>query len=153
MQTSTGQGISGHAAARYGKRPWREIHGRTDVRARGALDAYLLPAVLPGAAAVADATWFFFRTREEAEKQGLRACLRCRPNEVPGAVALVQRAVRQLADSSEESIRLGVLASALHKHASDAPARVPAGDGLRPRDLAEALRIKKSKRCLRAGKT
>src|SRR6202521_6267543 len=53
----------------------------------------------------------FFHTREEAEKQGYRACLRCRPNEVPGAVALVQRAVRQLADSTEESGRLGVLAS------------------------------------------
>src|ERR1700674_4376018 len=52
----------------------------------------------------------FFRTREEAEKQGFRACLRCKPNQIPGPVALVQRAARQLAESSEESVRLGTLA-------------------------------------------
>jgi len=48
----------------------------------------------------------FFRTREEAEKQGYRPCLRCRPNEIAGPVALVQRAASQLAESSEESMRL-----------------------------------------------
>src|SRR5271167_4723994 len=51
----------------------------------------------------------FFRTREEAEKQGYRACLRCRPNEIAAPVALVQRAAGYLAESNEESVRLGVL--------------------------------------------
>src|SRR5580765_3639573 len=94
----------------------------------------------------------FFHTREEAEKQGYRACLRCRPNEVPGAVALVQRAVRQLADSSEESVRLGALASALHTTQATLRRAFRQVTGLRPRELAEALRIKTFKAMLRAGK-
>src|SRR5437899_5305958 len=55
----------------------------------------------------------FFRTREEAEQQGYRPCLRCRPNEIAGPVALVQRAARDLAESADEGIRLGALAVAL----------------------------------------
>src|SRR6202040_4049785 len=87
----------------------------------------------------------FYRTREEAEKQGYRACLRCRPNEVPGAVALVQRAVRQLADSSEESLRLGPLAIALDTSQGTLRRAFRQVTGLQPRELAEALRIKKFK--------
>src|ERR1700731_4770412 len=45
----------------------------------------------------------FFRTREEAEQQGFRPCLRCRPTEVAGPVALVEKAARQLAESGEDS--------------------------------------------------
>src|ERR1700681_4900199 len=52
----------------------------------------------------------FFRTREEAEKQGFRPCLRCRPTEVAGPVALVEKVARFLADSSEDSVRFAPLA-------------------------------------------
>src|SRR5256885_7262284 len=55
----------------------------------------------------------FFRTREEAEKQGFRPCLRCRPNEVAGPVALVEKAARQLAQSNEDGPRFAVLAKRL----------------------------------------
>src|SRR6202051_3595074 len=55
----------------------------------------------------------FFRTREEAEQQGFRPCLRCKPNEVAGPVALVERATRQLAESGEDSVRFGALSSSL----------------------------------------
>src|SRR5215470_9660653 len=57
----------------------------------------------------------FFRTNEEAEKQGFRACRRCRPNEVAGPVALVEAAARQLAETSEGegTIRFGALATKL----------------------------------------
>src|SRR5438045_8911790 len=34
----------------------------------------------------------FFHTGAEAEKQGFRPCLRCRPNEAAGPVALGERA-------------------------------------------------------------
>src|SRR6185437_16710126 len=47
----------------------------------------------------------FFRTGEEAEKQGFRACLRCKPNEIAGPVALVQAATRELAESREDTVR------------------------------------------------
>src|SRR6202047_2238056 len=56
----------------------------------------------------------FFRTEQEAEGGGLRACLRCRPNEVAGSIALVQRAAKLLANYGEESVRLGAIARALH---------------------------------------
>src|SRR5271168_4390273 len=48
----------------------------------------------------------FFHTREEAEKQGFRPCLRCRPNETAASAALVARAAKSLAQSSEEGVRL-----------------------------------------------
>src|SRR5271167_1168586 len=56
----------------------------------------------------------FYRTREEAEARGFRACLRCRPNELAGAVALVQEASRRLASSGEEAVRLGAVAEELN---------------------------------------
>src|SRR5882724_8818956 len=94
----------------------------------------------------------FFRTREEAEKQGYRACLRCRPNEVPGAVALVQRAMRHFADSTEENVRLGALAGTLNITQATLRRAFRQVTGLQPRELAEALRIKKFKAMLRSGK-
>jgi len=95
----------------------------------------------------------FFHTREEAEKQGYRPCLRCRPNEIAGPVALVQRAASQLAESSEEGVRLGALASALGTtHATLRRAFLQV-TGLKPRELAEALRVKRFKALLRAGKS
>src|SRR5438128_12556358 len=113
-QTKFAQNISTHAAARY----WRATLAR-DSRADGSFvlavrstHIYCRPSCPARRPLRRNVT--FFRTREEAEKQGYRACLRCRPNEIPGAVALVQRAVRQLGDSSEESVRLGTLASALN---------------------------------------
>src|SRR6202035_1941012 len=55
----------------------------------------------------------FFRTGEEAEKQGFRACLRCKPNEIAGPVALVEAASRELAESGEDTVRFGALATKL----------------------------------------
>jgi len=152
MQTSTGQGISGHAAARY----WQATLAR-DSRADGTFvlavrstHIYCRPSC--PARRPLRRNVVFFHTREEAERQGYRACLRCRPNEVPGAVALVQRAVRQLADSSEESVRLGALASALNTTQATLRRAFRQVTGLQPRELAEALRIKKFKAILRSGK-
>jgi len=44
----------------------------------------------------------FFHTGAEAEKQGFRPCRRCRPNEVAGPVALVERASHELSKAGEE---------------------------------------------------
>src|SRR5258708_33637799 len=95
----------------------------------------------------------FFRTREEAEKQGSRPCLRCRPNEISGPVALVQRAAGQLAESSEEGVRLGSLARTLGTTQATLRRAFLQVTGLKPRELAEALRIKRFKAMLRAGKS
>jgi AraC family transcriptional regulator of adaptative response/methylated-DNA-[protein]-cysteine methyltransferase len=95
----------------------------------------------------------FFRTREEAEKQGYRPCLRCRPNEIAGPVALVQRAASRLAESTEEGLRLGALVRMLGTTQATLRRAFLQVTGLKPRELAEALRIKRFKAMLRAGKS
>jgi AraC family transcriptional regulator of adaptative response/methylated-DNA-[protein]-cysteine methyltransferase len=152
MQTSSGQGISGHAAARY----WQATLAR-DSRADGTFvlavrstHIYCRPSC--PARRPLRRNVVFFHTREEAEKQGYRACRRCRPNELPGAVVLVGRAVRHLADSTEESVRLGVLASVLNTTQGTLRRAFRQVTGLKPRELAEALRIRKFKAMLRSGR-
>ena len=95
----------------------------------------------------------FFRTREEAEKHGFRPCLRCKPNEVAGPVALVERATRQLAESSEDTVRFGALSSSLGTTPATLRRAFLQVTGLRPRELAEALRLARFKKMLRAGKS
>jgi len=94
----------------------------------------------------------FFRTREEAEKQGFRPCLRCRPTEVAGPVALVEKAARFLADSGEDSVRFAPLAVKLGTTPATLRRAFLQVTGLRPRELAEALRLARFKKMLRAGK-
>src|SRR3981189_2412372 len=151
-QTKFVQNIPGPAAARY----WQATLAR-DSRSDGSFvlavrstHIYCRPSC--PARRPLRRNVVFFHTREEAEKQGYRACLRCRPNEVPGAVALVQRAVRLLADSSEENVRLGALASTLNTTQGTLRRAFRQVTGLKPRELAEALRIKKFKAMLRAGR-
>jgi AraC family transcriptional regulator, regulatory protein of adaptative response / methylated-DNA-[protein]-cysteine methyltransferase len=95
----------------------------------------------------------FFHTGAEAEKQGFRPCRRCRPNEVAGPVALVQRAARELAKSGEdEGVRFATLAEKLNTTTGTLRRAFQQVTGLRPRDLASALRLAKFKKMLRDGK-
>ena len=93
----------------------------------------------------------FFRTREEAEQQGYRPCLRCRPNETAASAALVARAAKYLAESGEEGVRLSEVASELGTNAGVLRRAFRQVTGLAPRELAEALRVKRFKSLLRAG--
>src|SRR5258707_1743837 len=152
-QSKFGQSISAHAAARY----WQATLAR-DSRADGSFvlavrstHIYCRPSCPARRPLRRNVT--FFHTREEAEKQGYRPCLRCRPNEIAGPVALVQRAASQLAESSEESMRLGVLARTLGTTQATLRRAFLQVTGLKPRELAEALRIKRFKAMLRAGKS
>jgi AraC family transcriptional regulator of adaptative response/methylated-DNA-[protein]-cysteine methyltransferase len=152
-QTRIGQGISAHAAARY----WQATLARdsrldgTFVLAVRSTHIYCRPSCPARRPLRRNVT--FFRTREEAEKQGYRACLRCRPNEIPGPVALVQRAAHHLAQFAEDSVRLDALARALGTTQATLRRAFLQVTGLNPRELAEALRIKRFKAMLRAGKT
>jgi len=94
----------------------------------------------------------FFHTRKEAEQHGFRPCLRCKPNEISGATALVQKAAAILASSDEESLRLGGVARQLHTSSSRLRRAFGQVTGLSPRDLAEALRLKRFKNLLRQGR-
>src|SRR6266568_4220427 len=112
-QSNLSQSITPHAAARY----WRATRAR-DPRADGSFvlavrstHIYCRPSCPARRPLRRNVT--FFRTREEAEKQGYRPCLRCRPNEIAGPVVLVKRAAGKLAESNEEGVRLGALAAAL----------------------------------------
>jgi len=152
-QTKFVQHISAHAAARY----WRATLAR-DSRADGSFvlavrstHIYCRPSCPARRPLRRNVT--FFRTQEEAEKQGYRACLRCRPNEIASPVALVQRAADQLAESSEEGVRLGTVAAALATTQATLRRAFLQVTGLKPRELAEALRIKRFKEMLRAGKS
>jgi AraC family transcriptional regulator, regulatory protein of adaptative response / methylated-DNA-[protein]-cysteine methyltransferase len=152
-QTNLAQNISAHAAAQY----WQATLSR-DSRADGSFvlavrstRIYCRPSCPARRPLRRNVT--FFRTREEAEKQGYRPCRRCRPNEIAGPVALVQRAANQLAESTEEGIRLGALAAALGTTQGTLRRAFLQVTGLKPRELAEALRIKRFKALLRAGKS
>src|SRR5256885_13719833 len=95
----------------------------------------------------------FFRNGTDAERQGFRACKRCRPNEVAGPVALVERASRELAKFGEdESIRFAALAKRLSTTPGTLRRAFLQATGLRPRDLAAALRVARFKKMLREGK-
>src|SRR5262249_7029793 len=109
-QSNLSPAITPHAAARY----WRATRAR-DPRADGTFflavrstHIYCRPSCPARRPLRRNVT--FFRTREEAERQGYRPCLRCRPNEISGPVALVQRAADLLAQSTEESLSLHQLA-------------------------------------------
>ena len=94
----------------------------------------------------------FYRTNEEAEKQGFRACLRCRPNEIAAHAALVARAAKLLSQPSEDGVHLSELAKQLDSNAGTLRRAFRQVTGLAPRELAEALRVKHFKSLLRAGK-
>jgi AraC family transcriptional regulator, regulatory protein of adaptative response / methylated-DNA-[protein]-cysteine methyltransferase len=94
----------------------------------------------------------FFGTGEEAEKQGFRPCLRCKPNEKSGALQLVERAARELASGGEEIFRVAALAEKLDVTPSALRRAFQQVTGLAPRDLADALRLNRFKNLLRAGR-
>jgi AraC family transcriptional regulator, regulatory protein of adaptative response / methylated-DNA-[protein]-cysteine methyltransferase len=95
----------------------------------------------------------FFHSGAEAEKQGFRPCRRCRPNEKAGPVELVERASRELAKFGEdESLRFAVLAARLGATPGTLRRAFVRVTGLRPRDLAAALRLAQFKKMLREGK-
>jgi AraC family transcriptional regulator, regulatory protein of adaptative response / methylated-DNA-[protein]-cysteine methyltransferase len=147
-----GSKISGQAAERY----WRATLAR-DARADGTFilgvrstRIYCRPSC--PARRPLKQNVVFFRTGEEAEKQGFRPCLRCRPNEKSGALLLVERAARQLAHPGEDIIRLAALARRLGTTPSALRRAFQQVTGLAPRDLADALRLNRFKAMLRAGK-
>ncbi len=149
--TSSKSGISPRAAARF----WRATLAR-DPRADGSFvlavrstHIYCRPSC--PARRPLRRNVLFFSTREEAEKHGFRPCLRCKPNEASGAVVLVERAARLLADAGEEGLRLKSIAEKLNTTTATLRRAFRQVTKLTPRDLAEALRLERFKKMLRAG--
>src|ERR1700719_1111802 len=147
-----GAKITANAAERY----WRATLAR-DARADGLFILGLLstriycrpscPARRPLRRNVV-----FFDSGEEAEKQGFRPCLRCKPNEKSGALRLVECAARELASGEEDILRVATLARKLGVTPSALRRAFQQVTGLAPRDLADALRLNRFKSLLRARK-
>jgi len=96
----------------------------------------------------------FFHNGAEAEQQGFRPCLRCRPNEVAGSVSLVERASRELATTGDDDpLRFSVLADKLGTTTGTLRRAFLQVTGLLPRDLAAALRLDTFKKLLRNGRS
>lgn len=96
----------------------------------------------------------FFRTQSEAEREGFRACRRCKPNEDSSSALLVKRATQILrnADSEDTGLRLGTIAQQLGVSPGILRRSFQQVTGLPPRDLAEAFRVDRFKRLLRQGR-
>ena len=152
-QSNLSPAITPHDAARY----WRATRAR-DARADGTFflavrstHIYCRPSCPARRPLRRNVT--FFRTHEEAERQGYRPCLRCRPNEISGPVALVQRAADLLSQSTDQTLTLRQLAQTLGATQSTLRRGFLQVTGLRPHELAEALRLHRFKALMRAGKS
>jgi AraC family transcriptional regulator, regulatory protein of adaptative response / methylated-DNA-[protein]-cysteine methyltransferase len=93
----------------------------------------------------------FFRTTQDAEKQGFRPCRRCRPKQQDSAIVLVQRVAASLADSEDESLRLGPLAAQLDTTPAQLRRAFRRATGLSPKEFEQAFRLAKFKKMLREG--
>ena len=94
----------------------------------------------------------FFLTPQEAEKNGYRACRRCRPKEQLASIALITEAAKLLADASEEeSLRLDSIARKLGSSPAKLRRAFRRAASLSPREFAQAARLERFKKMLRDG--
>ena len=94
----------------------------------------------------------FFRTTQEAEKDGYRPCRRCCPQEQQESLALVKQAAKLLADAGEdEAARLDSIAGKLGTSPAKLRRAFQRMTGLAPREFAHAARFEKFKKLLRDG--
>jgi len=93
----------------------------------------------------------FFRTAQDAERQGFRPCRRCRPKQQGSATALVQQVAAVLANGSDESFRLGTLAALLNASPAILRRAFRRATGLSPKEFQQAFRLTRFKKMLREG--
>lgn len=94
----------------------------------------------------------FFRTSQDAERQGFRPCQRCRPKEQNSATALVQQAAAAMASSQEEAVRLSSLARQLGTTQAKLRRAFRRVTGLSPKEFEQAFRLAQFKKLLREGR-
>jgi AraC family transcriptional regulator, regulatory protein of adaptative response / methylated-DNA-[protein]-cysteine methyltransferase len=91
----------------------------------------------------------FFRTPQDAERQGFRACRRCHPKRQDSAILLVQRVAALLAASEEEAPRLGSLAAQVNSSSAQLRRAFRRVTGLSPKEFEQASRLARFKKMLR----
>jgi AraC family transcriptional regulator of adaptative response/methylated-DNA-[protein]-cysteine methyltransferase len=115
------------------------------VRSTGVFCRPGCPSRRPGRAQVE-----FFETIDGAIEAGYRACLRCKPTELPAERQLVER-VRTLIDEAEEAPTLDYLARETGVSASHLQRVFKAETGSTPKQFAAAVRLERFKCRLRTG--
>lgn len=95
----------------------------------------------------------FFRTAQDAERQGFRPCRRCRPKQQDSATALVQQVAAVLANASKDSFRLGSLAAKVNASPAMLRRAFRRATGLSPKEFEQAFRLSRFKKMLREGST
>jgi len=143
--------VSPGAEARY----WQATLAR-DSRADGAFffgvkstQIYCRPSC-PARRPLRKNTLFFF-TKQEAELQGFRPCRRCKPNEIPAAVRIVQRAAQVLQSEIDDAMNVAAVARKVGVNTDVLRRAFRQQAGLTPKELAAALRLKKFKKLLHEG--
>lgn len=95
----------------------------------------------------------FFRTTQEAERNGYRPCRRCRPHEEQESLALVRSAANLFGAADEDE---AALLESVAARLRTTPAKLRRAfhrlTGLSPREFAHAARLEKFKKLLREGK-
>src|SRR5450432_1270617 len=95
----------------------------------------------------------FFLTNEQAEQEGYRACLRCRPKSASGnahsdSIKAICRFIEQHLD---EPVTLARLGKEFHQSPFHLQRRFKAAVGITPREYADSCRLRMLKRNLQAG--
>ncbi|MCW1427946.1 bifunctional transcriptional activator/DNA repair enzyme AdaA [Novosphingobium sp. JCM 18896] len=94
----------------------------------------------------------FYATPADAEAAGLRACLRCRPDDVSRDELAVTQAIQMLRDA-DEAVPLEVLAAAAGYSTAHFQRLFKRAVGLSPAAFARALRIERAADALTAGES
>jgi AraC family transcriptional regulator of adaptative response/methylated-DNA-[protein]-cysteine methyltransferase len=92
----------------------------------------------------------FFANPQQAERAGYRACLRCKPTEIPAQARVVIRA-RQLLDEAEGVMTLAELSKRVGVSPFHLQRLFKRATGLSPREYQSARRMQQVKRGLRKG--
>jgi len=90
----------------------------------------------------------FYTTPEDAERDGLRPCKRCRPLEVP-AYEKIQELCRHIEEHPDESPDLAALAARVGLSRFHLQRSFKAAVGLTPKQFVDACRLRKLKQSLR----
>jgi AraC family transcriptional regulator, regulatory protein of adaptative response / methylated-DNA-[protein]-cysteine methyltransferase len=93
----------------------------------------------------------FFRTTQDAERQGFRPCRRCHPGHQDSAIELVQRVAALLANAEDEPPRLSLLAAQVSSSPAQLRRAFRRATGLSPKEFEQAFRLARFKKMLRNG--
>jgi AraC family transcriptional regulator of adaptative response/methylated-DNA-[protein]-cysteine methyltransferase len=93
----------------------------------------------------------FYGTPAEAERDGLRACLRCRPLEAAGLDKRIETACATIREHANEPLPLARLAATVGLSAAHLQRVFKARIGVSPREYQAACRMAAFKTALRAG--